>query len=637
MNGEERGTTPKHLVLPIGLHRLEVRKRGYYIWDNKGSLIQITQPGKQQPIEFTLTPVQVTGEVRFRNSNRPVKGVMVVILDAKDIPSVKTKTNTQGQFVFNDWSQNDLSESDEYKICISDESGQCRQEKKPSLKDLGDFTTNISLGIITVERVITFAITVTNAARNISMPNAVVQLNQQQILDDNRDGVFEHNITNPPNFVILQVSQDGYETTDGKDAYKETITIESDKYKYHRDVQLTPALNTYLVKITNQFKEPVAGVTVILNEEQLGNVTNQDGIAEEQRRLAPDEQISLQVQKDGYELFNGSIRSERLAFHQYRLPIQLDVTRISLLAVDESGIPVEGVQINTDDRPIATTDAKGEATISFYRPPNTKISLGIIYKSIEHQITEATILQALKGGRFEILKPGLAKAVGVTGLKIHLPIPSEVRLSVTVQDQNNSLLSGMTAIVNGKLYGETESTGKIDIHARIAIVGNTPPRFEFAKYGETYEPQKTEFASIGTNAYTALVTLKIPYGKIAITVDVEMAEQKIDLFLNAEVSLDGNTKTLRLPQTIQVFPGTHQLSIKILDIKTRSEQPKIAKNDTIPVNLTLPSSAWRACLQTLRERPNDTDVLQSAERMARALGRKDLAQTFRQRREQLLK
>ena len=636
VDDKERGATPTHLVLPIGRHKLEVRKRGYYVWDNAGSLIEIIQPGTQQPLtDIVLTPVQVTGEVRFRDSNLPVKGATVVILGARNIPPATT--DEQGRFLFDDWSQADFSENAKYEIRVSDESERF-QAKSQSLKDLlSDLTSDISLEPIMVDRQITVTVKVTNAARNIPMPNAVVQLDQQQIMDDNRDGAFETPIINPPDSVTLEVYQEGYETTDGDDVYEETITIAPETYKYPRQVQLTPALNTYSVKITNQFKEPVPGVTAILNDEQLGDVTNSDGIAEGEQRLAPDEQMSLQLQKDGYlfPISELSIKPERLG--RYCLPIQLDVIRISLLAVDESDASVEGVQINIDDQPTATTDAKGETTISVYRPPNTKISLGVVYASREHQITETTILQALKGGRFEILEPGFAEAVGST-LRIYLPIPPEVRLSVTVQDQDKKTLPEMTVKMNGKSYGETSSTGKSEIRARIAIVDNTPPKLEFEKYGETYKPQKTEFASIGTNAYTALVTLWIPYGKIEISADTKVADQKISLHVNAEVSLDKKTQSHRLPATIRAFPGTHQLRILIGGIPLYSEQLKIAANETTPIPLPLSlSDAWRACLLTLREAPNDAQVLQPAEEIAKALRRENLVQTFRQRRERLLR
>lgn len=246
-------------------------------------------------------------------------------------------------------------------------------------------------------------------------------------------------------------------------------------------------------------------------------------------------------------------------------------------------------------------------------------------------------MQALRGGRFKILEPGFAEAVGAT-MKIRLPLPTEVVLSMTVQGQDKNPLPGMTVKVNDKAYGETLPTGKIEIRARIPIADSTPPKLEFAKYSETYEPEKTEFAGIGTNAYTALVTLQIPYGKIEIAAETEVAGQKISLYVNSEVSLDEETQTHRLPANIQVFPGTHQMRILIGGIPLYSEQLKIGKNETIPIPLTLSlSDAWRACLLMLREAPGDAQVLQSAEKIAKALGREDLAQTFRQRRERLLK
>jgi len=638
VNDKERGATPKSLILPIGLHKIKVRKRGYHLWDNAESSIEIRQPGIQRlPIDIiTLTPVQMTGEVKFRNSNRPVEGATVKIMGARNIP--QTKTDKQGRFVFNDWSQNDLSEDDEYEIGILDEGGRCQTESL-TLKVPSDFTRDIPLGTIPVDRRITVTVTVTNALRKIKMPNAVVQLNQQQILDENLDGVFETPIINPLNSVALRVYQMGYETTDGDEVYKETITIAPETHKYPKPVQLKPALHTYSVKVTNQFREPVPSVTIILNGEQLGNVTTSDGIAEGQRHLAPDEPMSLQLKKNGYELFNRSIQPERLerrAFHQYRIPIQLDVIRISLLAVDESDIPVKGVQINADNRPTATTDAEGKATVSIYRPPNKEISLDIVYESKEHQIRKTTILQALKDGLFKILAPGLAEAIGATGLKIYLPIPPEIRLSMTVQEQDKEPLPKMMVMVNGKAYGETTSTGKSKIHGRIAIVENAPPKLEFNKYGETYKPQKTNFESTGTNAYTALVTLQIPYGKIEIAANtkvMKVTEQEISLYVDAEVELDEETQIHRLPATIPVFPGTHQLRILMGGTILYRGLLKIARNETKPIHLTLPvHEAWRACLLTLQKMPNDVQVLQSAEEIANALKREDLASTLHQRR-----
>ena len=638
VNDEERGTTPKQLVLPIARHELKLRKRGYRIWDNDGSLIEITQMGIQTLIDgiIELKPVKVMGEVKFRNSNMPVPGATVMIAGAGSISPVTT--DADGRFTFEDWSQDDLSDSSEYEIKISGE-GVRHETKNPIPKEkLADFTNDISLGTIIVNRQITVTVTVTNPA-NISMLNAKVQLDQQQITYDNRDEVFNHFIINPSDSVTLQVSQEGYEV------YQETITIEPRIHKYSRQVKLTPALNTYSVEVTNQFKETVDGFTVILNDEQLGEVTNSDGIAEGQRLLAPDETMSIQLQKDGYEFPVRSVRPERLEYNRYRLPIQSDVIRISLFAVDEGNIPVKGVQINIDDQYTAATDAKGEAVISVYRPPNTEISLDVIYESIEYQITKPTTLQALEGGGFKILKPGFVEPFGVNNLKIGLPIPPEVTLSVIIREQNNEPIPEMTVKVNDKTYGKTDSTGKIDIRARIVIVDNEPPNFEFEKYGEPYKPQKTEFAISGTNAYTALVTLQIPYGNIELTADTEvedkeMEKRKINLYVNVEVLLDdGEIQALRLPVIIPVLPGIHQLRILISGVLLRNEQLlKIPKNETIPINLTFPLfNAWHACVLTLSERPNDVGVLQSALEVAETMGQNDLAETFRKRKERLLK
>ncbi|MBC8232478.1 caspase family protein [bacterium] len=628
VDDEERGMTPKHLVLPIGRHKIELRKRGYHVWDNSGSLIKITQQGRQQPINTILTPVKVTGKVTYRNF-KPTKGAMVNILGARDIPPAKT--DELGQFFFNDWSQDDFSEISWYEINISHENEYCEPKRVPLkdlVRDLGDFTEDVSLDTIEVDRRITVAIRVTNAIRNTSIPNAVVLLNQKEAIYDDRDDLFKTFIINPPNSVTLQVSRMGYE------AYKEIINIDSDIHEYPLQVKLTPVLNTYSVKVTNQFKEPVAGVKVILNNELLKELTNSEGIAKLQRRFAPDEPMSLQVQKDGYELFNGSVQFERLEYRLYHLPIQLDVTRISLLVVDEVNFPAKEVQLNIDGR-LITTDEKGEATISVYRLPNAEISLGIVYTSI----TETNNLQALEGGRFKILESGLAEVVGNT-LEFHLPIPPEVKLSVTVQDQNMNPLQGMAAIVDGKVYNKkTTLTGKVEIPAaRIRIINNEPPKFEFEKYGETYQTKEMDFVNIGTNEYSALVTLHIPYGEIEIQVNSEVAEQKVDnLAVNLEVSLDEEeTQTYRLPATITVLPGTHQLTTTIVDIPLYSKQLKIARSEKVPIRLLLPSYVlWRACLLTLQDNPNDIEVLQSAEKVAKALGREDLAETFRKRRERL--
>ena len=198
----------------------------------------------------------------------------------------------------------------------------------------------------------------------------------------------------------------------------------------------------------------------------------------------------------------------------------------------------------------------------------------------------------------------------------------------------------MAAIVDGKVYNEkTTLTGKVEIPAaRIRIVNNEPPKFEFEKYGETYRTKEMDFANIGTNEYSALVTLHIPYGEIEIQVNSELAEQKVDnLAVNLEVSLDEEeTQTYRLPATITVLPGTHQLTTTIFDIPLYSKQLKIARSEKVPIRLLLPSDVlWRACLLTLQDNPNDIEVLQSVEKVAKALGREDLAETFRKRGERL--
>jgi len=631
VNDEERGMTPKQLILPIGRHKIELRRRGYHRWNNSGSLVEIRQQGKEQPITSRLIPLKVTGKITCRNS-KPVNGATVKILGARGIPPIKT--NELGVFVFSDWSKDVLWESSGYEINISHENEHCQTTSIPLQNlapDLGDFTADVSLGTIEVDRRATFAIKVTNAYRNTLISNAVVLLDQKEAIYSNRDDLFKTSIMNPPSSVTLQVFRMGYET------YEEIITIGHEKHEYTPQVQLNPALNTYSVKVANQFEEPIAGVNVILNDEPLEEITNSEGIAVAQRRIAPEEEISLQMQKEGYELFNGLVQFERSEYQIYRLPIQLDVTRISLLVVDEVNLPVKDVQINIDKELIATSDAKGEAAISIYRPPNTKISLGFVYTSMKHQIAETIRLQSLGGGRFEILASGLAEAVGNT-LKVHLPIPPEVRLSLTVQNQNMNPLQGMAVLVDGKAYDKkTTSTGKVEMPARIRIVDDKPPKFEFEKYGEKYTAQETSFARSSTNEYSALVTLHIPYGEIHIQVNAEVAEQKVDnLAVNLEVLLDEETQTYRLPATISVLPGTHQLTIKIVDMPLYSKQLKIAKNEKISISLPLQSYVlWRACLLTLQDEPNDIKVLQSAEKMAQAFRREDLVETFRKRREQL--
>jgi hypothetical protein len=659
INGERYGTTPRRFILPIGSHKLEARKRGYRIWDNEESLIHVQKPGIQ-PIRISLTPVEITGKVKFRASNRPVEGATVTIVEAKNI--APTVTGPDGSFVFRDWSKDDLSTYDPYEVRIADAQRRIQTESV-ILKKPVDFHDDVSLGEIAVNRLISVIVTVREATQRRPMPKAVVELDHQQILDNDDDGVFSAtNIKNPPDVINLEVSQDGYES------HTQAIDISLLRHEYNVDVLLTPALNIYTLEASDQFKSPVGGVRVALNGEAAQGETDASGVVEIQRRLAPDQPISVSLYKDSVEVFNRPVEPKRIAFRQYSLPVSLDVTPVSLIAVDTSDAPVKGVRISIGDRekivPVgqqsggrisdgnpppaplsllyATTDEAGKATIAFYRMPGAEINLRIAYRS---QVYEETILQTLAHGRFSVQRAGIATAIDEAALKARLPIPPEINLSLTVQDNNNRLLPAMAVLVNGQAYGETDSMGKREISERMFFDENAPPRLEFQKNGETYRPEETpQFARTGTHQYAGFITLRIPYGYIEIAAQTEILVpsnaggegQAIPLNVNAEILLNDKLEIRRLPTTIRVFPGVHQLRILIGDAPQYSGQIKVYPSETVSKLLNLSvQEAWRVCMLALNEPPSDARLLESAEKIARALGRDDLVQIFSQRKERL--
>jgi len=210
IDGQNRGTTPIVIVLGSGSYNLEVQKRGYKIWSRT---IEGT-PGLQRN-DCKLTTAEISGRAVYGKTRRPLANAQVELSGTR----YKTVTDESGIFSFSKWKQDDVPDDDvpdvgTYKIRISDTKGRI----KPNIKSVDipeDFHNNISLDEIQLTEIVKISLKVSIQDDNKAIPDAVVIINQRQVIDTDEDGVYEVEVENPDFSIPFEVSLEGYETYEG--------------------------------------------------------------------------------------------------------------------------------------------------------------------------------------------------------------------------------------------------------------------------------------------------------------------------------------------------------------------------------------------------------------------------------------
>jgi len=106
--------TPVSITLSVGEYNIKLQKWGYRI-----HLLsrEVDAPGKQEPVPLKLEPVSIRGKLVYENSDKPIVDANVLL----DPLEYETKTNNQGEFVFNDWEQYKIKTNEKYRVQVRDE------------------------------------------------------------------------------------------------------------------------------------------------------------------------------------------------------------------------------------------------------------------------------------------------------------------------------------------------------------------------------------------------------------------------------------------------------------------------------------------------------------------------------------
>jgi len=132
-------TTPISIILPIGKYQFKLRKWGYRIPPDSFSF-KVEEPGKQESMLPKLESASIRGKLVYENSGKPVVGA-----NARLEPlGYGTTTNTQGEFVFNDWEQYKIRPGVKYQVQILDEKERVPFHEEP-LELQGEFYEDIPI------------------------------------------------------------------------------------------------------------------------------------------------------------------------------------------------------------------------------------------------------------------------------------------------------------------------------------------------------------------------------------------------------------------------------------------------------------------------------------------------------------
>jgi hypothetical protein len=281
-------------------------------------------------------------------------------------------TDENGRFSFSEWKQYGIPRSGSYQIAISDIQERIKKGQVTPVEIPENFYDDIPLVEIQLTEIAKISLKVyTQPDKKIT--DAAVIINQQQVIDADRDGTYEIEIENPDFSMPFKVSREGYETYEG------TIRVPEQIGKSY-PVQLQTAIHTFSVEVKSR-NNPVLGVAVILNDIQLTGITDSQGKIEDKKQLAPDEPLQIKLKKDDSvrELSKSEWTIEKTGKNEYKILITPRTSTIRV--VDSLGKPISGVQIKGGLLP-AQTDDNGRADVLLFGKPGESVSLSFIHPSL---------------------------------------------------------------------------------------------------------------------------------------------------------------------------------------------------------------------------------------------------------------
>lgn len=139
-----------------------------------------------------------------------------------------------------------------------------------------------------------------------------------------KDGVFEKEIANPEDDILVEVSRKGYETK------QESINIGNDN-SYSRQIQLGPAEHFYSIEVKSQYGEPISDVVVKLNGIKIGDKTGQDGIVMGTiERVISDELQTIELRWGGRMdyIFEFKVKPDSSVENSYKISVVMKTPHI---------------------------------------------------------------------------------------------------------------------------------------------------------------------------------------------------------------------------------------------------------------------------------------------------------------------
>ena len=460
-----------------------------------------------------------------------------------------------------------------------------------------EFYDDILLGEIQLTEVVKISLEVYAQPEEKKITDAVVIINQKPVIDDNQDGIYDMEIENPDFHIPFTVSREGYDTYEGQ--------IPKDIRQPH-PVRLQPAMHTFSIEVKSG-NNPVPGIAVILNDMQLTGITDSQGKIEDKKRLVPDESLQIKLKKDDsiWELSKSEWgKPKKKVENEYKISITPKKSPIQV--VDKLGKPISGVHIEGGLIP-AQTDYNGRADVLLFGRPSESVSLTFTHPLFLPRPESKIILN----------QP--------SEQIVRLPIPGEISISLVVQDEHQKIIPELNVKINNQSYGKTDSGGKIHVKYRIDLENLEifKSQLEFEKYNFPYSPVNLEHKE----GKVYLATLHIEYSNVIVQIYTEIDGKQIDLNFDSKIYIDGEAKTT------QILPGNHKLKIVVEDDIVYEKPINISPGaNKRPIKIDK-SLAWKFYL-SLTQKTQKKEILESAIKIAEALGEEDMAEIFRKRMEQ---
>jgi len=608
------------LILPKGSYRIELRKRGYNIWDNKNSKIEIKNPGRLPINAGTLTQVSIKGRIIYEKSRLPVHRAKVAIT----YMTYETTTDKNGEFVFNDWSKYGPLQG-QLEILISGEGIEAKSIEKA---DVGEFNEDISFGEIEVTRLVKISLAVKK--KNVTekkLSDAQVLIGGKQVVADN-EGIFKIDIINPDENIQIEVSRQGYDTK------QESIPI-GDANSYSTEIQLEPAEHLYSIEVKSQYGEPISDVVVKLNGTQIVDKTGQDGIVKGKTRVVLDELQKIEISRDGrVDDISDFKKPEFNDENIYEILVVMKALQITVETIDLANAPIADVQILVDNKNTTKMSDNGQARLSLIKKTGDEVKLTFEAEWDSQSARMNVIIKVLGETNFELVSPKEKVTQVGEKLVVKLPIPPLVSIKINVTDEKGVPLPGMIVQLDNITFpSTTDSEGVIEIQHRLKE--NTALKLTFEKYGNKYDPQgDIKPTRISPNEYKATAVLPIQLCVIDINAHANIGNSTIKkMAIYAEILLDGEQRGELLPLSIEnILPGKHELKITIMD-KPTVKFIKIDSGERVSEDIEIDEEiAWRLCMNLLQNPSlQTTETLETARQISQELGRTDFAQLFEQR------